>query len=181
MTVIIKPSGVAGDMIGMLVCMVVDVKRGILDEPAMKQERVDALGNGTGPKLGVFLNRAMHLRCPECGITRVFKPLRQTRTLSDWFTPLAGCPQCNFSYEREQGYFLMAIWGVQYFVVAGFGLGLGLVLMTVLKDMRLILAITVIPTVILGFIFIRHAKSFYLAIDHFLDPQAKPDPLNPEQ
>jgi hypothetical protein len=67
----------------------------------------------------------------------------------------------------------MAIWGSQYFVVAGFGLVLGLLLMNFLHDMRLIFAITVIPTVILGFLFIRHAKSFYLAIDHYLDPQAK--------
>jgi uncharacterized protein (DUF983 family) len=161
-------------MIWMLLGMAVDVKRAVGEEFAMKQESPGSPPNGAPPKLGVFLNRALRLRCPECGITRLFKPLRQTRTLHDWFTPLAGCPHCNFSYEREQGYFLMAIWGIQYFIVAGFGLALGLLLMNVLNDMRLILAITVIPTVILGFIFIRHAKSFYLAIDHFLDPQAKP-------
>jgi uncharacterized protein (DUF983 family) len=143
----------------------------------MKQEYIDSLESPAPPppKLGLFLRRALHLRCPECGITRIFKPLRQTRTLHDWFTPLVGCPQCNYPYEREQGYFLMAIWGVQYFIVAGFGVILGLLLMNFMHDMRLIFAITVIPTLILGFIFIRHAKSFYLAIDHFLDPQAKPN------
>src|SRR5450432_1199080 len=113
----------------------------------MKREFIESLEGPTlaQPKLGVFLHRALHLRCPECGITRLFKPLRQTRSLHDWFTPLAGCPQCNYSYEREQGYFLMAIWGMQYFIVAGFGVTLGLLLMNFMHDMRWIFVITVVP------------------------------------
>jgi uncharacterized protein (DUF983 family) len=141
----------------------------------MKSNAIDAIEKDepASPNLSVFLRRALRLRCPECGITRLFKPLRQTRSLHDWFTPLVGCPLCNYDYEREQGYFLMAIWGVQYFFVAGFGLGLGLVLMNFIHNIWIIFSITVMPTIALGFFFIRHAKSFYLAIDHFLDPQAK--------
>ena len=36
-----------------------------------------------------------------------------------------------------------------------------------------LLALTCVPTVLLGFAFVRHAKAIYLAIDHFFDPHVK--------
>src|SRR4051794_19102026 len=75
-----------------------------------------------------YLMRALRLRCPECGASPMFVPVRRTRSLRDWFTPLDGCPRCGYAYDREEGYFLMATWGVHYFAVAGFGLALGLIL-----------------------------------------------------
>src|SRR3954464_10424917 len=127
-----------------------------------------------GPNRWVFLGRALRLRCPECGVSPMFVPLRRTRTLRDWFTPLDGCPRCGYAYDREDGYFLMAIWGVHYFAVAGFGLALGLVLLSVLTfNIWLIILLTALPTVVFGFLFVRHAKAIYVAIDHFYDPHVK--------
>ena len=104
----------------------------------------------------------------------MFVPLRRTRTLRDWFTPLDGCPRCGYAYDREDGYFLMAIWGVHYFAVAGFGLALGLVLLSVLTiNIWLTILLTAVPTVVFGFLFARHAKAIYVAIDHFYDPHVK--------
>ena len=62
-----------------------------------------------------------HYVCPECGISPIFTPMRNVRTLYDWFTPLDGCPICGYAYEREQGYFLLSIWGLNYGLIAGFG------------------------------------------------------------
>ena len=121
-----------------------------------------------------YLFRALRLRCPECGVSPLFVPLRRTRSWRDWSTPLDGCPRCGYAYEREEGYFLLAIWGVHYFVVAGFGLALGLAVDVLYHPSlaRLVWGVTV-PTVIFALLFVRHAKSIYLAIDHFFDPHVK--------
>src|SRR4030095_3491055 len=62
------------------------------------------------PKAWTFIGRPLRLRCPECGISPVFVPLSRVRSLDDWFRPLDGCPRCGYAYEREQGYWLIAIW-----------------------------------------------------------------------
>ena len=102
----------------------------------------------------------------------MFVPLRRTRSLDDWALPLDGCPRCGYAYRREDGYFLLAIWGVHYFTVTGLGLLLGLVLDALFPRLPILalLVVTSIPTVLLGFAFVRHAKSIFLAVDHFFDP-----------
>lgn len=98
-----------------------------------------------------FFVRAVRLRCRECGISPIFVPLRRTRTLDDWLTPLDGCPRCGYAYNREEGYFLMAIWGVHYFAVAGFGLVLGLILEQFLTiDIGWVVLLTALPTILVG-------------------------------
>src|SRR3954454_15880383 len=123
------------------------------------------------PRAWTFIGRALRLRCPECGVSPIFVPMRKVRSLFDWLTPLDGCPRCGYAYEREEGYFLLAIWGVHYFVVAGFGLVLGLIIDAFYHPplAQLVWGVTV-PTVALALLFVRHAKSIYLAIDHFFDP-----------
>ena len=123
-----------------------------------------------------FLGRALRLRCPECGISPMYVPLARTRSLDDWVTPLDGCPRCGYAYKREAGYFLLAIWGVHYFTVTGLGLLTGLLIdifFTGVPIWLLILCVC-LPTLAFGFLFIRHAKAVYLAIDHFFDPHVKP-------
>lgn len=113
----------------------------------------------------------MALRCPECGISPIFVPVRRVRGLFDWFTPLDGCPRCGYAYERESGYFLLAVWGVNYGVVAGLGLFVALLLDHYLRWPLLpLLLIVGIPMPILSFLFARHAKALYLAMDHYFDP-----------
>jgi len=47
-----------------------------------------------------MLTRAVRRRCPLCG----FKPV-----FDGWFALKARCPSCNFSFEREEGYWVGAL------------------------------------------------------------------------
>ncbi|MDB5295711.1 MAG: hypothetical protein JWO31_1694 [Phycisphaerales bacterium] len=104
----------------------------------------------------------------------VFRPLRRTRSLYDWFTPLDGCPRCGYAYEREDGYFLMAVWGVQYGVVALVGLGLGFGLLAATGSLVWSIVGAAVPTAAVGLLFVRYAMAFYLALDHYFDPHLPP-------
>ena len=122
-----------------------------------------------------FIRRGLQLRCAECGISPVFTPLRNVRNLYNWFTPLDGCPRCGYAYEREQGYFLLAIWGLNYGLVALVGVLVGLYIQHrhhpgVWSPWWLVLA----PMPFASFLFARHAKSLFLAMDHYFDPHLKP-------
>jgi hypothetical protein len=101
------------------------------------------------------------------------------RSLYDWFRPLDGCPRCGYAYERETGYFLLAVWGVNYGVVAGLGLIVALILDHLLNWPLLPLALIVgIPMPVLSFLFARYAKALYLAMDHYFDPHVKNDKVS---
>ena len=121
-----------------------------------------------------YFTRAMRWRCPLCGITPIFPPLVRTRTLRDWFTPLDGCPRCGYPYEREPGYFLLAIWAVNY----GLGALLGIILYLILEwkfnlSTPALLLSVMIPLFVFNIAFARHAKSLFIAFDHFWDPHQR--------
>jgi uncharacterized protein (DUF983 family) len=122
-----------------------------------------------------FLRRGVALRCPECGLSRLFVRLGDVRTLFDWFTPLDGCPRCGYAYEREDGYFLLSIWGLNYGVVASLGFLGGLfILNRYHPGLWDPIWLWLLPMPVLSFLLARHAKSLFLAIDHYLDPHVKP-------
>ena len=123
------------------------------------------------PRAWRYIGRALRLRCPECGISPVFTPMRSVRSLYDWFTPLDGCPRCGYAYQRESGYFLMATWGVNYGIAAGLSLIISLTLELIypLTLMQYFIFVF-LPMVPVTFLVARHAKSLYLAMDHYFDP-----------
>lgn len=118
-----------------------------------------------------YLGRASRLKCPVCGKSPIFKPLSQTRGLKEWFTPVEGCPICQYKYDREPGYFLMSIWAINYGVSAFIGIAVYLYLewKYELPVFQIYLAVA-IPMLVFSILFARHSKAFFLAIDHFLDP-----------
>lgn len=121
-----------------------------------------------------YFLRSLKLRCPTCGITPIFPSLKKTRSLRDWFTPLDGCHRCGYPYEREPGYFLLATWAGSY----GMGSLIGLIFYFTL-DLKFhppifyLLLMVLIPVILANIILARHAKSFFLAFDHFFDPHEK--------
>src|SRR5438270_12529260 len=112
------------------------------------------------PGAWTCIGRGLRCVCPECGVSPVFVPVGRVRSIWDWFTPLDGCPRCGYAYEREEGYFLLATWGMNYGTVAGLGIILGILLDVLwhppLAWMILGLAI---PMPLLSFLLARHAKS----------------------
>ncbi len=122
----------------------------------------------------LYFYRALLLRCPTCGQSPIFPALSKTRSLRDWFSPLDGCPRCGYAYEREPGYFLLATWAGSY----GSGSLLGLALYFFLDwkyDLPIwhLLSLVLIPVILFNILFARHAKSLFLAFDHFFDPHQR--------
>jgi len=127
------------------------------------------------PRFWPYFVRSMKLRCPECGVSPIFAPLRRVRSLWDWFTPLDGCPRCGYAYLREDGYFLVATWVINYGIVAGLAVVISFTL-----DWLFDLSIgqqtlyVFLPMTLASFLLARHAKSMWLAMDHYFDPHVKP-------
>jgi uncharacterized protein (DUF983 family) len=116
----------------------------------------------------------MRLRCPGCGVSALFIPLRRVRRLRDWFTPLDGCPRCGYPYEREPGYYLIPIWAINY----GVGSVVGLVIYVLLEwkfDLPVwqLLTAVLVPVFLFSLLFARHSKALFLALDLFFDPHEK--------
>ncbi len=125
------------------------------------------------PRFWRFFRRGMLLRCPECGISPVFIPVKKVRSIYDWFTPLDGCPRCGYAYAREDGYFLLAVWGINYGIVAGLGTLAGLLIQSRYNPgLWSPLWLLLLPVPMLSFLLARHAKSLFLAMDHYFDPHA---------
>ena len=60
------------------------------------------------PPLDQLIGRALRLRCPRCGVGRLFL---------GWFTMPARCEHCPLKYERAPGYFLGAAY-INYGIIA---------------------------------------------------------------
>lgn len=120
-----------------------------------------------------YFVRASALRCPLCGVSPIFPPLRQTRSLYDWFTPLDGCPRCGYAYEREPGYFLLSIWAVNYGISALLALILYFATSALfqLSPGHQVIAVA-IPVALFSLLFARHSKAYFIAFDHLCDPAA---------
>jgi uncharacterized protein (DUF983 family) len=119
-----------------------------------------------------YLYRAMLLRCPLCGQYPLFTSLRRTYSIYDWLTPLDGCPRCGYAYDREDGYWLVPVWIINF----GFSGALGLIAAYVARPWLSLgilqlaffgAAITALATFLLA----RHAKALFIAIDRYFDPE----------
>jgi uncharacterized protein (DUF983 family) len=126
------------------------------------------------PSAWRHIRRGLALRCPECGVSPIFVPFKKVRSLFDWLTPLDGCPRCGYAYEREQGYFLLAVWGVNYGIVALLGVIVGLYIQNQYNPgLWSPMWLWLLPMPVLSFLLARHAKALFLAMDHYFDPHHK--------
>jgi uncharacterized protein (DUF983 family) len=108
-----------------------------------------------------LLVRGLCLRCPRCGARSLFRT---------WFTMHERCTGCNLRFEREQGYFLGAMY-INY----GVTVGLALIGSFALEYWRrpsltqqLVLWIgfcSLVPV-----LFWRHSRGLWLAFDYIFDP-----------
>jgi len=84
----------------------------------------------------------------------------------------ANCPQCNLLFEREQGYFVGAIY-INYAATVAIAVP-GFFMLDALTSLSIShqLALWVPFTVIFPLIFFHHARCLWLALDHLLNPSA---------
>ena len=123
-----------------------------------------------------MMSNALRWKCPTCGVSPIFIPWYEVRSLRDWFMPLDGCPRCGYPFEREPGYFLLSIFAINYGVGAFIGLVIYLVLDICLHlPIWLVLTLTIIPIPIFNLWFARHSKALFLAFDLFFDPHCGGD------
>ena len=108
------------------------------------------------PSASTLIFRALRLRCPRCGESRMFSGL---------FRMHKSCPHCGLVYEREPGYFLGSIY-VNYGVTA--------LLVTVAWITmqfafgfapRTLLVPFLVFLVIFQTLFFRYARALWLAMD----------------
>lgn len=112
-------------------------------------------------RLFKMLGAGLRLRCPRCGVGKLYaKP----------FKMFDHCPQCALKFEREQGYFVGAMY-INYAATVGIAVP-GYFLLDVFTTLTINqqLAIWVPFAVIFPLLFFHHARSLWLVMDHFFNP-----------
>src|SRR5262249_51617607 len=107
-------------------------------------------------KMRRALFRALRLRCPDCGDGAIFESGFKTRKR---------CPACGLVYEREQGYFVGAIYFnvivTESLIIAAFVISI-IVLHGFNGKIEIVLFVLAI---LMPVLFFRHSRSFWLAFD----------------
>jgi len=109
-----------------------------------------------------ILRRGLKLRCPDCGLGPLYRSLFKMNT---------HCEYCGLIYEREQGYFIGAIY---INVIATESLLLGTLLIDGLitgKINQTILTVLIALALTLPLVFFHHSRSLWLSIDYILNPR----------
>jgi uncharacterized protein (DUF983 family) len=106
--------------------------------------------------------RAIALRCPRCGGTDLF---------TGWFRMRPECALCGLRFEREQGYFVGAIY-VNYAVTSLIAIGGFFLLWTTTRlSMRVQLTLWSVFVVVFPLWFFRYSRSVWLAIAYLVNPE----------
>ena len=112
-----------------------------------------------------MLGHGMRLRCPRCGIGRLFeKPFK----MYEHFT------YCDLKFEREQGYFIGAIY-INYAATVAIAVP-GFFLLDAFTGINIDQQLTLwVPfAVIFPLLFFHHARSLWLVMDHYFNPAPGP-------
>lgn len=111
-----------------------------------------------------ILVRGLRLRCPDCGQSSLYASL---------FKMKHHCSRCGLVFEREQGYFIGALY-INVMVTESLLLFLFILYyMTRPVSEDALYAVLFGLALILPLIFFRHSRSLWLAVDHIIEPNAK--------
>jgi uncharacterized protein (DUF983 family) len=116
----------------------------------------------TRQPLGRLLGRALRRRCPRCG-EKVFE---------GWFKMYERCPRCAHLYERESGYWVMAIVINTAVMEALFAILFLSVVLASMPDVdwRSLLIALVITNGMFPVFFYPFSKTIWVAIDLYMHP-----------
>ncbi len=111
-------------------------------------------------RLWPAIGAALKLRCPRCGVGRMF---------DGWFRMRTECDFCRLRFERAQGFFVGAIY-VNYAATVAIAMG-GFLLLD-RWGLTLARQFVIWGVFVVGFplVFFRHSRSLWLAVAHVLDP-----------
>jgi uncharacterized protein (DUF983 family) len=114
-----------------------------------------------------LLGRGLCLRCPRCNARTLFR---------SWFMMHERCAVCQLRFEREQGYFLGAMY-VNY----GFTVAIvisGYFLLEWLTDVSLALQLGLWGgvSIVCPLVLFRHARGLWLGFDYIFNPAAEDPP-----
>lgn len=111
-----------------------------------------------------ILRAGVLLRCPRCGGGKLF---------DGWFHMLSDCARCGLKFEREQGFFVGAIY-VNYAVTVLIALpGFFLVDYFVAASLRQQLISWGAFAVVFPVLFFRHSRSLWLSVAYLFDPDGE--------
>lgn len=112
-------------------------------------------------RLFLALLRGLRLRCPRCGAPGIF---------DGFWTLRRFCPVCRLRFEREQGYFIGAIY-INYFATVAIAIAGYFILeywfQPALSTQLLLWGVV---AVLFPIAFFRTSKSMWLALGHLLSP-----------
>ncbi len=113
-----------------------------------------------------LLRRALALRCLVCGKGRIFRGMIRSN---------AYCPACGYRFERENGYFLGAIY-INYAITGGILVGLVLFHFLLVPMPRwLLVSSGVTFGVVMPVWFSRYARALFMALDLYFDQPVEND------
>jgi uncharacterized protein (DUF983 family) len=113
------------------------------------------------------LRNALALRCPVCGRGKLFR---------GYFDAPVRCPECDYFFMREAGYFLPHV-PIGYAATVLVALSVWPLLRYVFKVQSdaVILTSMVVTAILFGIWFLRYAKMIWLLIDLTIHPPARED------
>lgn len=112
-----------------------------------------------------MLGHGLRLRCPRCGVGRLYeKP----------FKMYEHCAYCGLKFEREQGYFIGAIY-INYAATVAIAVP-GFFLLDAFAGITIEQQLTLwVPfAVVFPLLFFHHARSLWLVMDHYFNPAPGP-------
>jgi uncharacterized protein (DUF983 family) len=112
------------------------------------------------------LSQGVRLRCPRCGGAPLFRGR---------FAMHERCASCGLVFEREQGYFVGAIY-VNYAATVGLTL-IGFLALDHWADLRVTTQIALWSAfgIVFPLVFFRYARSLWLSVEYLVNP----DPPGP--
>ena len=119
-----------------------------------------------------MLGSGLRLRCPRCGIGKLYaKP----------FKMYDHCANCNLKFEREQGYFVGAMY-INYGATVGIAVP-GYLLLDVFTGTTINqqLALWLPFAVMFPLLFFHHARSLWLVLGQFFNPTQSLYSVPPER
>ena len=115
-------------------------------------------------KLGTLIGRGLRRRCPICGSKGIFK---------SWGQLHDRCPTCNYSFVREDGYWVSAIIVNMGVIEVLFFILFVIVVIATAPDVEWgpLLALGIFMNLVVPIFFYPRSKTLWMAIDLYFHPR----------